>query len=82
MPMTSFSAVIRQSTDTRTSEEADMARTEALKKAQDKYSQKVKQVILKFNTETEPDLLEHLQKQDRIQTYIKALIKQDMERQA
>ena len=59
-----------------------MARTEALKKAQDKYSQKVKQVILKFNMETEPDLLEHLQKQDRIQTYIKMLIKQDMERQA
>lgn len=59
-----------------------MARTEALKKAQDKYSQKVKQVILKFNTETEPDLLEHLQKQDRIQTYIKMLIKQDMEKQA
>ena len=59
-----------------------MARTEALKKAQDKYSQKIKQVILKFNVETEPDLLEHLQKQDRIQTYIKALIKQDMERQA
>ena len=59
-----------------------MARTEALKKAQDKYSQKIKQVILKFNTETEPDLLEHLQKQERIQTYIKALIKQDMERQA
>jgi len=58
-----------------------MARTEALKKAQDKYSQKVKQVILKFNTETEPDLLEHLQKQDRIQTYIKALIKQDMEKE-
>ena len=59
-----------------------MARTEALKKAQDKYSQKVKQVILKFNTETEADLLEHLQKQNRIQTYIKALIKQDMEGQA
>ena len=59
-----------------------MARTEALKKAQDKYSQKIKQVILKFNTETEPDMLEHLQKQDKIQTYIKALIKQDMERQA
>ena len=58
-----------------------MARTEALKKAQDKYSQKVKQVILKFNTETEPDLLEHLQKQDRIQTYIKILIKQDMEKE-
>lgn len=58
-----------------------MARTEALKKAQDKYSQKVKQVILKFNTETEADLLEHLQKQDRIQTYIKALIKQDLERE-
>ena len=60
----------------------NMARTEALKKAQDKYSQKVKQVILKFNTETEADLLEHLQKQDRIQTYIKALIKRDIERQA
>ena len=58
-----------------------MARTEALKKAQDKYSQKVKQVILKFNTETELDLLEHLQKQDRIQTYIKMLIKQDMEKE-
>ena len=56
-----------------------MARTEALKKAQDKYSQKVKQVILKFNTETELNLLEHLQKQDRIQTYIKQLIKKDME---
>ena len=59
----------------------NMARTEALKKAQDKYSQKIKQVILKFNTETEPDLLEHLQKQDRIQTYIKQLIKKDMEEQ-
>jgi len=58
-----------------------MARTEALKKAQDKYSQKVKQVILKFNTETELGLVEHLQKQDRIQTYIKALIKQDMEKE-
>ena len=58
-----------------------MARTEALKKAQDKYSQKVKQVILKFNTETEPDLLEHLQKQDRMQTYIKMLIRKDMEQQ-
>jgi len=58
-----------------------MARTEALKKAQDKYSQKVKQVILKFNTETEPDLLEHLQKQERMQTYIKMLIKQDMEKE-
>ena len=58
-----------------------MARTEALKKAQDKYSQKIRQVILKFNVETEPDLLEHLQKQDRIQTYIKALIKQDMEKE-
>ena len=58
-----------------------MARTEALKKAQDKYSQKVKQVILKFNTETEADLVEHLQKQDRIQTYIKQLVKKDMEEQ-
>lgn len=59
-----------------------MARTEALKKAQNKYSQKIKQVILKFNTETEPDLLEHLQKQDKAQTYIKMLIRKDMERQA
>ena len=58
-----------------------MARTEALKKAQDKYSQKVKQVILKFNTETEADLVEHLQKQDKIQSYIKALIKHDMEKE-
>ena len=58
-----------------------MARTEALKKAQDKYSQKIKQVILKFNMETEPDLLEHLQKQDRMQTYIKMLIRKDMEQQ-
>ena len=57
-----------------------MARTEALKKAQDKYSQKIKQVILKFNTESEHDLLKHLQKQDRMQTYIKMLIKQDMEK--
>ena len=54
-------------------------RTTRSKKAQDKYSQKIKQVILKVNTESERDLLEHLQKQERIQTYIKALIKQDME---
>ena len=58
-----------------------MARTEALKKAQDKYSQKIKQVILKFNMESEPDLLEHLQKQDKAQTYIKMLIKQDMKKE-
>ena len=58
-----------------------MARTEALKKAQDKYNQKIRQVILKFNVETEPDLLEHLQKQDRMQTYIKMLIRKDMEQQ-
>lgn len=56
-------------------------RTEALKKAQDKYSQKIKQVILKFNTESEHDLLKHLQKQERMQTYIKMLIKQDMEKE-
>ena len=58
-----------------------MARTEALKKAQDKYSKKVRQVILKFNVETESDLLEHLMKQDRMQTYIKMLIRKDMEQQ-
>lgn len=58
-----------------------MARTEALKKAQDKYNQKIRQVILKFNMETEADLVEHLQKQDRMQTYIKMLIRKDMEQQ-
>ena len=57
-----------------------MKETEAQKRAKAKYkSEKVKKVLLEFYP-TEADLVEHLNKQEKKQTYIKSLIKADMEK--
>ena len=54
--------------------------TEAKKKAIAKYDARAtKQVHLKLNLKTDSDILEHLEKQDSIQGYIKRLIREDME---
>lgn len=55
--------------------------TEAQKKARNKYQQKVKKLTLDF-CPTEMDLLEHINKQDKKQTYIKDLIRADIEKHA
>ena len=51
--------------------------SEAQKNAVKKYKQKVKRVTVDFHP-TEMELFEHLEKQDKKQTYIKNLIRQDM----
>ena len=40
----------------------------------------LRQIRLKINRKTEPELLEWIEKQDNIQGYIKQLIREDMER--
>ena len=55
-----------------------MARTEALKESQRRYSKKIRQVMVKFNMETEEKILRHLESQDNMQAYIKSLIVKDM----
>ena len=57
-----------------------MARTEAQKQAQKDYMGKVKQVMVKFNTETEPDMVAWIGKKANMQGYIKSLIIEDMKR--
>ena len=45
-----------------------------------KYMLKVRQVMVKFNLETdEADLFKHIEKQESMQGYIKELIRKDME---
>ncbi len=51
--------------------------SEAQKKAVKKYKEKVKQVTIQFHP-TEMDLYEHLQQQPKKQTYVKDLIRADM----
>jgi hypothetical protein len=54
--------------------------TEAQKRAKAKYkAEKVKKVMLEFYP-TEAELLEHLDKQEKKQTYIKNLIREDMKK--
>lgn len=48
-------------------------------RASQKYKQKVKRITLEFSP-VESELWEHIQKQPKKQTYIKALIRADMER--
>ena len=57
-----------------------MARTEAQKQAQKDYMGKVRQVMVKFNSETEADELAFLEGKGQMQTYIKRLIREDMKR--
>ena len=52
--------------------------TEAQKKARNKYQKMVKKLTLDF-CPTEMDLLEHINKHPKKQTYIKQLIRADME---
>lgn len=53
--------------------------SEAQKKAVAKYKEKVKRLTLDF-APTEADLLEHINSQPKKQTYIKNLIRADMEK--
>lgn len=55
--------------------------SEALKRAKAKYkAEKVKKVLLEFYP-TDAELLEHLEKQDKKQTYIKNLIREDIKKE-
>lgn len=55
--------------------------SEAQKRAKDKYKkEKVKKMLLEFYP-TDAELLEHLEKQDKKQTYIKNLIRADIEKE-
>ena len=53
--------------------------SEAQKKAVRKYKEKVNRLTVDFHP-TESDLWEHLNSQPKKQTYIKALIREDMQR--
>lgn len=56
-----------------------MTISDAQKKAVKKYKQKVNRITVDFYP-TEDDLWEHLQAQGKKQTYIKDLIRADMEK--
>lgn len=58
-----------------------MARTEAQKQSQKDYMAKIRQVMVKFNSETEADELSFLEGKGQMQTYIKRLIREDMKRE-
>ena len=53
--------------------------TEAQQKAKRKYLAKGKRITVDFY-QTESDLIAHLEKQEKKQTYIKDLIREDMKR--
>lgn len=55
--------------------------SEALKRAKAKYkAEKVKKMLLEFYP-TDAELLEHLEKQEKKQTYIKNLIREDIKKE-
>lgn len=53
--------------------------SEAQLKAVKKYKEKVKRITIEFHP-TELEMWEHIQNQEKKQTYIKSLIRADMER--
>jgi hypothetical protein len=53
--------------------------SEAQKKAVKKFKEKVKRITLEFHP-SEMDLYEHIQQQPKKQTYIKDLIRKDMDK--
>lgn len=55
--------------------------SDARLRAVQKYKQKVKRITIDFHP-TEADMWEHIQKQDKKQTYIKDLIRADMKGRA
>ena len=54
--------------------------SEAQMRANMKYKQKVKRILLEFHP-TEMEMWEHLQQQEKKQTYIKNLIRADMNKE-
>ena len=56
-----------------------MTMSEAQKKAIKKYKAKLKRLTIDFSP-AEADLFEHIEKQPKKQTYIKNLIRQDIEK--
>ena len=54
--------------------------SEAQKKAVKKYKEKVKRMTIEFHP-SEMDLYEHLQNQPKKQTYVKDLIRADLNKQ-
>lgn len=55
--------------------------TEAAKAAKARYDAKTaKYISLKLNTNTDKDLIKFLEKQGKIQTYLKRLIREDMKK--
>ena len=55
-----------------------MANTEYLAQYE---KENLRQIRLKINRKTEPELLEWIEKQENIQGYIKQLIREDMDRE-
>lgn len=53
--------------------------TEAQRKAIQKYKQKVKRITIDFHP-AEMELWDHIQSQEKKQTYIKNLIREDMKK--
>ena len=53
--------------------------TEAQKRAKQKYQKKVKRITVEFYP-SESDLVEQVEKQPKVQSYIKSLIKKDIEK--
>ena len=53
--------------------------TEAQRKAIQKYKQKVKRITIDFSP-AEEEMWEHIQQQEKKQTYIKDLIRKDMKK--
>ena len=55
--------------------------TEAQKAAQARYNARTaKYFSLKLNKNTDADMIEFLEKQEKIQTYLKRLIREDMKK--
>lgn len=54
--------------------------TEAQKRAKKKYRDKGKRITVEFYP-SESDLIEHLEKREQKKSYIKALIRADMEKE-
>ena len=57
----------------------DTVASEAQRKAVKKYKERINRITIDFSP-AEAELWEHIQKQPKKQTYIKALIRADMER--
>lgn len=57
-----------------------MARSEALKAAQKKYAEKVRQIKLTFLTDADGDILERLDAAESKVEYIRALIRADIKK--